>query len=722
MKFRSLTQKLLTFILALYLLLILVISLSYYLAKKRITEDRTKLFLEQVALDTADKIDLMLQEKQEELKAMIINAQPFLSQDITGLLDRLCDLHGVYDLLLVVDRTGTVVAVNTVDRAGRSIQVPVIKNIKGHNIREFPEELIWFTEAMAGNFYEMDWYASPLVASVYDYRNDDRARQYNIGFAAPIRDAATAEVIGVWCNILNWEFIQKILDRVEADMETFNLPSGYAFLIKNDRDTTIGHKYRKNREYHPIDRRSQPDIASMDQYGTKISERPNVARLYQAVGNTTGQRSSSCSYESPPGNQKISGLAKISDYYGWICGVGVNDEDIFAPVNELRYLFILVALICSVIVAILTSFISSGIVLRLKRLTSTAEILARGDLSQRAEVTFQDEIGILGSALNRMASSLAERNQDLLESAQTLEEKVRARTLELEQSNEALKKAYMELKATQEQLIHSEKLASLGQLVAGIGHEIKNPLNFIYGNTGFLKQYVGNLNLLLDEYDKCSSLSESERQQIAQLKARINYTFILEDLRVLVDNFDEGATRINAIVSDLRTFSRMDYENMSEMDIHASLEIALNLLRNQYKGRIQIHKNFRKIPKIVGSPGKINQVFLNLISNGIQAIRDRGDIWITTAVHEGSVRVEIRDSGMGIAPNHLGKIFEPFFTTKEVGQGTGLGLSISYGIIKQHGGSIQVESQLGVGSAFILHLPITRNELPDDALSTEAKS
>src|SRR5262249_25079619 len=203
------------------------------------------------------------------------------------------------------------------------------------------------------------------------------------------------------------------------------------------------------------------------------------------------------------------------------------------------------------------------IVLRLQRLTASAEVIASGDLTQRAQVASDDEIGILGRAFNKMAISLAERNQDLVELAQTLEEKVRARTLELEQSHEALKKAYMDLKATQEQLIHSEKLASVGQLVAGIGHEIKNPLNFIYGNTGFLRQYLDQLRRLLDKYDSLPSLSPEDRMAIGQLKANINYDFILEDLKTLIENFNEGASRINAIVSDLRAFSRMDFDSLS---------------------------------------------------------------------------------------------------------------------------------------------------------------
>jgi two-component system, NtrC family, sensor kinase len=186
----------------------------------------------------------------------------------------------------------------------------------------------------------------------------------------------------------------------------------------------------------------------------------------------------------------------------------------------------------------------------------------------------------------------------------------------------------------------------------------------------------------------------------------MHYSFVKDDLRVLIDNFTEGARRINTIVSDLRTFSRMDTDKISDVDIHASLELALNLMRNQYKGRIEIHKEYGDVPKIQGYAGKLNQVFLNLLSNAFQAIQVNGDVWIRTRIGDGCVEVEIEDNGTGISKENLKRIFEPFFTTKPVGQGTGLGLSISYGIIEQHLGKILVTSVPARGTSFVVRLPI----------------
>jgi signal transduction histidine kinase len=305
-----------------------------------------------------------------------------------------------------------------------------------------------------------------------------------------------------------------------------------------------------------------------------------------------------------------------------------------------------------------------------------------------------------------MAKALSFRETQLQDLTRNLENMVRDRTIELENSHEALKRAYLDLQSTQEQLIQTEKMASLGQLVAGIAHEIKNPLNFIYGNTGFLADYSQKLQNLVEAFEKLSSISDEDRAGMARLKDSIHYSFIKDDLKILIDNFTEGARRINAIVSDLRTFSRMDTDRISEVDIHTLLEMTLNLMRNQYKNRIEIHKEYGDIPKIQGYSGKLNQVFMNLLSNAFHAIPDKGDVWIRTRANDSVVEIEIEDNGVGIPKENLKRIFEPFFSTKPVGQGTGLGLSISYGIIEQHQGKIHVTSVPQKGSSFIVRLPV----------------
>jgi two-component system, NtrC family, sensor kinase len=210
----------------------------------------------------------------------------------------------------------------------------------------------------------------------------------------------------------------------------------------------------------------------------------------------------------------------------------------------------------------------------------------------------------------------------------------------------------------------------------------------------------------VEAFNRLPSISAEDRAEIVRQMESIHYAFIKEDLKTLIDNFADGARRINAIVSDLRTFSRMDADSISEVDLHASLELSLNLLRNQYKNRIEIHKEFRDIPKIQGYSGKLHQVFMNLLSNAFHAVRGNGDVWIRTRSTSGAVEIEIEDNGVGIAKENLKRIFEPFFTTKPIGQGTGLGLSISYGIIEQHEGKISVASVPEKGTTFTVRLPI----------------
>ena len=173
-----------------------------------------------------------------------------------------------------------------------------------------------------------------------------------------------------------------------------------------------------------------------------------------------------------------------------------------------------------------------------------------------------------------------------------------------------------------------------------------------------------------------------------------------------MDNFEEGAERIHAIIGDLRTFSRMDVDKTQRVPIQEPLDLALNLLHNEYRDRIRIQKDYGDVPPVECHPGRLSQVFMNVLSNACQAIPDRGEIRIRTSTDNGEAVIEIEDDGAGIEKEHLGKVFEPFFTTKAVGQGTGLGLSISYGIVQQHQGSIQVESEVGHGTRFCVRLPL----------------
>jgi signal transduction histidine kinase len=691
---------------ALSLLPLAGMSIFSYFMGKRLIQERIQLSLDKMAQDTADKIDLMLRGSKEEIHSMattfplIYNGLKERDRySLIPLLNNYCLNHEVYDVLAVLDSSGNFIAINTTDRNLSPLPEKMVYEILDGNISKFPDEQRLFRSSMKGNNYQLDWYQSTLVQSLYDYKMEDESYQYNIALSEPIRNPETREVIGVWISILNWSYFQSILDIVEMDLANLDFRTGYGFMIAKDANTVIGHKYRQNRKSGNDGSASN----ERDNYGTRLIEDHGLSNLHNAIQ----KRERHLSYDFPKGNKKISGFARIDDSsFGWIIGTGIDESDIFKPVRILTYWLLGVTVLLASLVVLFTYIIAEGITVPLKNLIRSVSTIARGNFNEKVPIRSSDEIGVLASTFNKMAKALSVRELQLQELNRNLESMVQDRTIELENSHDALKRAYLDLQSAQEQLVQTEKMASLGQLVAGIAHEIKNPLNFIYGNTGFLADYTQKLQDLVESFERLQSLSKEDREKILRQKEAIHYSFIQGDLKILINNFSEGARRINTIVSDLRSFSRMDTDTISEVDVHASLEMSLNLLRNQYKNRIEIHKEYGDIPKIQGFSGKLNQVFMNLLSNAFHAIKAKGDVWIRTRSKDGTVEIEIEDNGSGIERENLKRIFEPFFTTKPVGQGTGLGLSISYGIIEQHQGKIHVSSTLQKGSVFLVRLPI----------------
>jgi hemerythrin-like metal-binding protein len=317
-----------------------------------------------------------------------------------------------------------------------------------------------------------------------------------------------------------------------------------------------------------------------------------------------------------------------------------------------------------------------------------------------------DLYGVVGErnrALEESNEKLRQAGRQLAETNQLLEQRVEARTAEL---SEALHR----MERTQSQLLQSEKMAAIGQLAAGVAHEINNPIGFVNSNIGTLRKYVaqlvdaiGALTPLLDAVDR----DHPARQRAAEALRRADIDFLRADIADLIDESAHGLERVKKIVQDLKDFSHVDQSEWHDAEINECLEATLNVARNEIKYKASVEKQFGDLPLVRCVASEINQVFMNVLVNAAQAIDGMGVIRIATGTAGDRVWIEIEDNGKGIPPDVLGRIFEPFFTTKPVGKGTGLGLSISWDIVvKKHGGSITVRSQPGVGTCFRIELPL----------------
>jgi signal transduction histidine kinase len=329
-----------------------------------------------------------------------------------------------------------------------------------------------------------------------------------------------------------------------------------------------------------------------------------------------------------------------------------------------------------------------------------------------------DKINILQDE-NKIAREnellLLKENEKLIREQNTLlERKVAERTLELQISKDNLEETLHTLKNAQSQLVSQEKMASLGQLTAGIAHEINNPINFVSSNVGPLRRDIEDLKEIIDKYDDVTSPEECMeiRAEVEKLKKELDYSYLLVEIDQLLSGIQEGAGRTSEIVKSLKNFSRLDEIESKVADIHEGINSTLVILKSGTKKNVQVVTDFdESIEPFECYPGKLNQVFSNLIVNGIQALTNEDNptsnpmMTITTKNLDKEVSISIKDNGPGIPKEIQDKIFEPFFTTKDVGEGTGLGLSIVFSIIETHRGSVQVNSEPDKGTEFLITLP-----------------
>ena len=362
--------------------------------------------------------------------------------------------------------------------------------------------------------------------------------------------------------------------------------------------------------------------------------------------------------------------------------LGASKQMAKAVLKNVNYAFFTVVAAIIILLVIL-SVVTSRILLRpiydvldaIRNLDTGKELVA-------VPINNETELGLLAQSFNEMAERTFDSQKAL-----------RGKIHELETAN-------TEIRDTQAKLVHAAKMASLGQLVAGVAHELNNPIGFIYSNLGVLRDYANRLVNLV-------KIAESKPENLASEKQSSDFDYLVQDLPKLISSCEDGARRTRDIVLGLRNFSRLDEAQVKEVDLHEGIESTLQLLTGEIKNRIKVHTEFGVLPKVTCYASQINQVFMNILSNAAQAIEGNGEIFITTRRQgKDQVAVVIRDTGRGMDRNTVEKVFDPFFTTKSPGSGTGLGLSISYGVIQKHGGDIIVQSELGKGTEFTILIPI----------------
>ena len=336
-------------------------------------------------------------------------------------------------------------------------------------------------------------------------------------------------------------------------------------------------------------------------------------------------------------------------------------------------------------------------------------------VKQRTALPVTDETGrvMTVTVVSRDVTESHQRDEEI----KSLNEKLKKISSELIKKNVKLEKTLGNLERTQAQMLHSEKIASIGQLAAGVAHEINNPIGFVSSNLKTLGDYQQDFSRLIGQYHKLKAtlrdlpdgqLPQRVSEHLSQVEtteADVDIDYLMQDVDELVGDCCEGTERIKKIVDDLKHFAHPGENKKKETDINVGIESTLNVIKNELKYKATIIKDLGALPIIQAYPQQLNQVFMNILVNAAQAIEKTGEIHIATATVDGMAEIRISDTGCGISEDNLSKIFDPFFTTKDVGKGTGLGMNIAYNIINKHDGDIRVESELGKGTTFIIRLP-----------------
>lgn len=318
-------------------------------------------------------------------------------------------------------------------------------------------------------------------------------------------------------------------------------------------------------------------------------------------------------------------------------------------------------------------------------------------------------LGAMVEVIATRSLTLAGAEDSLRSANRLLDERVEARTRELEARNEELREAVERLEIAQNQLLQSDRLAAIGQLSAGVAHEINNPIAFVHSNLGTLRVRVKTMLQLLDGYrDLEGDLPDPARARARAAREHHDLDYLREDTLALLAESSEGLSRVTSIVRDLKSFAHVGSREWQEADLIDGLESTLNMIASDMRFKVTVVRSLEALPMVTCLPNQINQVFMNLLVNATDAIDERGTVTLRSGRVGDEVWVEVEDTGCGMPPEVLKHIFEPFYTTKPVGKGTGLGLPVSYGIVKKHDGRIDVHSVPGEGTRVRIWLPISR--------------
>jgi len=484
------------------------------------------------------------------------------------------------------------------------------------------------------------------------------------------------------------------------------------------------------------------DLASLESFTTEVMKNPGLvyARVLGADGAVFAAAGDPTALSRPfvPDSTLSNVEDSIFDYFAEIregpvvygrVELGISTSSIAKGIVSAREMANSIAVVEMLLVALFSYVLGTYLTHQLRVVSKGAKSISKGEFDIEIPVKGRDEVAAVAKAFNTMVGNLRlmrqrreEYERELLELNHTLEDRVARRTFNLEEKNIELSAANESIKKAQSQLLQSEKMASVGQLAAGVAHEINNPVGFINSNLETLIEYIGFYQTLICHYNALNQAADEDQrqilsEQIAELQDEEDLEFVNEDIRSLLTDSIDGAQRVREIVQGMKEFSRIDGIEREPINVNNCITIALKMAANELKYKCKVTTELTDIPLVSCNSGQLSQVILNLVVNASHAIDEatQGEIAVRTAAQGGGIRVEVEDNGSGIEQAHLDKLFDPFFTTKPVGQGTGLGLAIVFGIVKDLGGEISVSSTPGQGTIFSIFLPGNVDQLEQKA-------